>query len=138
MTGGVRYISLTEAIAIHAAIMDLTGSSPAPLRDEGLLESAVLRARMVAEYAGADVIRQAAFMAVGISQAQAFLDGNKRTAFAVADLFLRRNGMMYSGEPVEMARQLEAVAERDDDLGSATDRFQAWLRDHVSPLDASS
>ncbi len=36
-----------------------------------------MRPRMAAYYSEADIIYQAALLAVGISQAQAFLDGNK-------------------------------------------------------------
>ncbi len=125
------YISLIEVIAIHNRVMEATGFAPAPLRDQGMLESAIMRPRMYANFEQADLVRQAAFMAIAISQAQAFLDGNKRTAYAVADLFLRRNGLMYSGDAVELARQLEAVAEREDDLDAATGRFEGWLRANV-------
>jgi prophage maintenance system killer protein len=48
---------------------------------------------------------------VGVSQAQAFLDGNKRAAFAIADVFLRINGLVYQGDPMSLARWLEAIAE---------------------------
>jgi death-on-curing protein len=93
-----------------------TGQAPAPLRDPGALSSALTRSRTAELYTDADLVRQAALVAVGISQAQAFLDGNKRTAFAACDLFLRWNGLEFSGDPLGLARQLEAVAERTDTL----------------------
>ena len=68
------------------------GDAPKPLRDEGTLESAVMRPQMAAYYEGADIVRQAALLGVGISQAQAFLDGNKRTAYLALNTFLRMNG----------------------------------------------
>jgi len=114
--------------------MEKTGYSPAPLRDEPGLESAVMRPQMVAYYEGADLLRQCALLAVGIAQAQSFLDGNKRTAYAAADVFLRLNGFEFQGDPLDLARQLEAVAERQGGLADATDRFEAWLRDHIGPL----
>lgn len=120
-----------EVLALHEEVIERTGSSFAPLRDEGLLESAVMRPQMAAHYERADVISQAALLAVGISQAQAFVDGNKRTAFAAADVFLLLNGLQYIGDPVEFAQQLEAVAERRDSLEAATGRFDSWLRDRV-------
>jgi death-on-curing protein len=85
-------------------------------------------------YEEADLIRQAALLAVGISQAQAFLDGNKRTAFAAVDSFLRLNSMMFGGDPVALSRQLELVAERAGSLAEATERFENWLRDEVTKL----
>ena len=111
-------------------MMRAMGWQPAPLRGggEGLLESAVMRPRMAEHYEGADIIRQAALLAVGISQAQAFLDGNKRTALFAAVTFIEVNDISLRFDDLEMARQLEAVAERVDSLEAATDRFEAWLR----------
>jgi death-on-curing protein len=132
---GVRYLALAEAIALHAAVMERTGYAPAPLRDEGALESAVMRPRTAAYYEDADLIRQAAVLAVGIAQAQAFLDGNKRAAYAALDVFLRLNGQAYTSDPLALAQQLEEVANRADSLDAATARFEAWLRERVAPLD---
>ena len=127
----VRHLSLADVIALHAETMERMGSAAAPLRDEGGLESAVLRPQMAAYYEGADLVRQAALLAVGISQAQAFVDGNKRTAYIAALVFLRRNGHPFAGDHLEFAKQLEAVAERIDSLDAATSRFEEWLRRHV-------
>ena len=133
MDDTTRYLSLADVIAIHQFIIDRMGGQALPLRDEGLLESAVMRAQMAAYYESADLIRQYAVLAVGIAQAQAFLDGNKRTAFGAADAFLRLNGLAYQGDYLELARELEAVATRTDSLEAAADRFEAWIRAHVQP-----
>jgi death-on-curing protein len=130
-----RHLSLSEVIGLHELVMTRIGYRPAPFRagGEGLLESAVMRPQMAEHYEGADVVRQAALLAVGLSQAQAFLDGNKRTAFIAADTFLRVNGHTSPPDSLEYARQLEAVAARADSLEAATDRFEAWLRANVRP-----
>ncbi len=91
---------------------------------------------MAAHYDGADLIRQATLLAVGISQAQAFLDGNKRTAYQAADTFLWINGVEFVGEPLELARYLEKVAERSADQDAITDELEGWLREHVTPRSA--
>ena len=129
----IRYLSLADVLALHQVMMEKFGTSPAPLREEGLLESAIMRPRMAAYYEEVDIIRQATLLVVGVSQAQAFLDGNKRTAFAACDVFLRLNGIVIAGDPIDLALQIEAVAERTDDLGAATDRFESWLRVHIHP-----
>lgn len=90
-----------------------------------------MRPQMAAYYEGTDLIRQAALLAVGISQARAYLDGNKRTAFAAADVFLRVNGLNSPTDSEEYAHQLELVAERAGSLEAATTRFEAWLRRNV-------
>ena len=133
----IHYLSLADVLALHQAIMEKFDFASAPVRDEGMLESAIMRPRMVAYYSEADIIRQAALLAVGISQAQAFLDGNKRTAFLTCDVFLRLNGLAFVGDPLELAEQLVAYAERKGDLEEATDVFEGWLRKHVGPIEES-
>jgi death-on-curing protein len=128
--GKTRHLSLGEVIGLHELVMERMGVRPAPFRagGEGLLESAVMRPQMAEHYEDADLIRQGAVLAVGISQAQAFLDGNKRTAFMAVDTFLRLNGYVSPVDSLEYARRLEAVAERTDSLDVATTRFEQWLR----------
>lgn len=133
----IHYLSVADVLALHQAMMEKFGFASAPLRGEGMLESAIMRPRMAAYYSEADIIRQAALLAVGISQAQAFLDGNKRTAFAASDVFLRLNGLAFAGDPLELAMQLEAVAERTGNLEEATGGFEEWLRERVRPREES-
>lgn len=130
------YLTVADAIALHEEIMERTGFPRAHLRDENLLGSALMSAQMAGYYEHSDLIRQAAILAVRISQAQAFVDGNKRTAFLCCIVFLWQNGMQYLEDPVELAKQLEAVASRETSLDEATDRFEAWLRQNISPRQA--
>jgi death-on-curing protein len=118
-------------VALHETIMRRMGWSAAPLRDEGALASAIMRPQMAAHYEAADLVRQAALLAVGISQAQAFLDGNKRTAFATLKLFLDLNGWDLAADPLDVARELERVAEGED-RRAAEAAFEAWLREAVA------
>src|SRR5579859_4064040 len=127
----ILYLSLADVLALHEAIMRRTGFTPAPLRDEGALESAIMRPRMAAHYEQADLIRQATLRAVGISQAHAFADGNKRTAFAATDVFLDLNGKVFKGHGVDFAKQLEGVAARTTALDEATRTLEDWLRNRV-------
>jgi death-on-curing protein len=128
----VRYLTVADVLAAHNAIMLTLGYRAEPLRDKGLLESALIRPQMAAYYEDADVIRQATLLATGIAQNQPFVDGNKRTAYIVCHTFLRANGLMFRGVPLEMADQLILLAERSDGLGPATSRFEAWLRERVT------
>ncbi len=127
-----RYLSVLDVEALHVFIMERTGDPPSPLRDRGLLEAAEMRPQMAAYYENADLIGQAALIAVAISQAQAYLQGNKRTAFIAADVFLRSNGCVFTGDPLEMARQLEAVSTREESTEQATTRFTERLREQVT------
>lgn len=113
----MRYLTATDGIWLHDEIMARTGAAPAPVRDMGALESAILRSQTTAHCEQADLVRQSVLLTVGISQAQAFVDGNKRAAFV--------------GDDLALARQLEAIAERQGSLEEATLAFEAWLRNHV-------
>jgi len=109
--------------------------APAPLRDEGRLQAAVMRPQMAAHYEEADIIQQAVLLAVGILQAQAFLDGNKRTAFAACDVFLRINGYLFDGDPIELAQQLEIIAQGSHQLDTVTEQVETWLRARAVKID---
>lgn len=61
------------------------------MRDEGALESALLAAENRHHYENADLATCAATYAFHLSQAHAFVDGNKRIAAAIAEIFLEIN-----------------------------------------------
>ena len=126
------YLTTLDVEALHVFIMEKTGDAPAALRDRPRLESAVLRPQTAAYYANADLVEQVALLAVGISQAQAFVDGNKRTAFIAADVFLRVNGCTFTGDPLALAQRLKATAGREVAVDEATARFAEWLREYLS------
>ena len=132
MADETRYLSVADVVALHIATMEHLGFQPEPLRDAGLLESALLKPQMAAYYEGADLARQAALLAIGIAQNQPFVDGNKRTAYTACVRFLESNGASLTSEPMELADQLVLVAERTDLLDAATARFETWLRAHVT------
>ncbi len=126
-----KFLTISDVIAIHERMMLQLDLPPNPLRPDGTLESALNRPQMAAWYEGADIVRQAALLGIGISQAQAFLDGNKRTAYLAMVAFLRLNGFSYLGDRLELAQQFEAFAHRSRDA-HALDNFEAWLRSRVS------
>ena len=133
-----RYLTLAEVMAFHQLVMVRTGANPASLRDVGLLESAIARPQSVAHYEDADLVRQAVQLAVGISQAQAFLDGNKRTAYAACDGFLRLNGVEFSGDPLELAQYLERIAAAIEAREDLIKQFERWLGEETAPAGDAS
>ena len=130
------YLTVAEVVEIHAQAMEGMGWAAAPLRSEGLLESAVMKAQTAAYYGSADVAEQAALLAIGISQNQPFLDGNKRAAYISLVTFLELNGWTLAVSNLEIAKSLIAVAERDGTLAEATSAFAAWLRKRLVELPA--
>jgi prophage maintenance system killer protein len=129
-----RYLSVEDLLTLHKLAMGATGQAPEALRgnDAGALEAAAKRAEWAAHYQGADLIRQAIMLAIGISDAQAFLDGNKRAALVAADEFLDRNDWEFVGDRFEWAVQFKAAtAALPQDKSRAIDAFEAWTRQYV-------
>lgn len=106
------YLSVADVGALHDEVLQRGGHPPAPLLNEAALESALMRPQTAAFYEGADIPRQAGLLAVAISQAQAFEEGNKRAAFAAMRTFLYVNGSDLAGDPLDVAERLTAVADR--------------------------
>lgn len=87
-------------LAIHRRQIAEHGGTDG-IRDHGLLESALKKPQNLFHYEGASIPRLAASYAYGIARNHAFLDGNKRTAFVVCELFLRLNGKTIEASPEE-------------------------------------
>jgi death-on-curing protein len=87
----MKFFSSTDVLSIHAIIIAETGGQIG-LRDRGLLESALKAAENRYYYEQADVIICAATYAYHLCMAHAFVDGNKRVAAAVSEIFLLLNG----------------------------------------------
>ncbi|HEX5050686.1 MAG TPA: type II toxin-antitoxin system death-on-curing family toxin [Planctomycetota bacterium] len=113
-------------LAFHAECLRQHGGSDG-LRDEGLLESALARPLHLFTYEPADLCRLAAAYAIGIAKNHPFVDGNKRTAFLAAAVFLERNGLSLLAEQGAAAVFMVGVADGSIDEAG----FAAWLRDNT-------
>lgn len=69
------YITTNEALVVHRVVLSLTDDPGDDHYREHLLESALSKPMWRAKYENADVVRQAASLAVGISQNQPFVTG---------------------------------------------------------------
>lgn len=122
-----RYLTLADVRKIHSRmIVDFGGSDG--LRSLSGLESAL--ARPQSGYYE-DLIAEAAALWESLSQNHPFVDGNKRTAFAVADVFLRANGMRLSC-PVQEA--IAFVTDLYDTGQFRFERLEPWLREQARPV----
>ncbi len=123
------YLSVVEALAIHDDLIARYGGA-AGVRDFGLLEAALFRPQ-TGYYA--DLIEEAAALWESLSQGCPFVDGNQRTAFAVAYTFLVINGGVW----VAGAGETEAfVVGLYEAKRFEFDRLCGWLRAHVRVGDA--
>jgi death-on-curing protein len=111
-----------EQIAEHGGL--------AGLRDAGLLDSALARPKNAYAYGETDLCALAALYAAGIVKNHPFADGNKRTGYVAAELFLLANGIELVAPDDECIAMTLALAASEAD----TDAFAAWLRDSVQPV----
>ena len=88
-----NFVSKSMVLSIHARQIERFGGTPS-VRDEGLLESALAQpqATFGGQFLHPTISEQAAAYLYHIAMNHPFIDGNKRTAFAVTDTFLRLNG----------------------------------------------
>ncbi|MGI9423091.1 MAG: type II toxin-antitoxin system death-on-curing family toxin [Hyphomicrobiaceae bacterium] len=126
-----RWVLRAVVDAVHDQQLAEHGGA-AGLRDEGLLESALARAQHLHAYGETDLCTLAAAYAGGIARNHPFVDGNKRTAFLTAYVFLRLNGQTLIASEAEAVEMMMAMAAGDID----DQTFADWLRRNVEPADS--
>lgn len=120
------WVERAAALLLHDESIASQGGS-AGIRDMGLLESAMARPQNLFAYGEGDAAALAAAYAFGIIKNHPFVDGNKRTGFLAAVLFLEANGFRFiSGEAEVVVQTLSLAAGEIDEV-----EFAAWLRDNV-------
>jgi death-on-curing protein len=119
------YLTVVEVLAMHADQIERYGGSLG-VRDQGLLEAALFRPQ-TGYYA--DLIEEAAALWESLSQNHAFIDGNKRTAFAAIYTFLAINGARLTVDAQETYAFVAALYEANE---FSFDRLVPWLRDRVT------
>ena len=97
------------------------------LRDEGALESALNAAENRAFYEDAPIEILAATYAFHLSQAHAFLDGNKRIAAAVAGVFLELNGAWLKASQAEIIEIFLDIAASRLSRNEVESKFAEWI-----------
>lgn len=126
------WLTRAQVEAIHLSLVREHGGSHG-LRDEDLLESALARPRNLWHYGSEpDIFSLAGAYGFGVIRNHPFVDGNKRTGFACAGVFLLSNGWELRAEEPEAVLVIRDVAAGE--LGEA--ELVAWLRDRSERLDA--
>jgi len=120
--------TLEEILNLHSRLIERYGGAPG-VRDLGLVESALARPRS-GHYES--LSEQAAALLQSFAGNHAFLDGNKRVAFAATAVFLRLNGYRLSTEAAPAERFLiDRVIVGRADLAEIT----AWIEAHLDAVD---
>lgn len=121
-----RWVGEPTALALHDRQLAEHGG-PSGIRDTGMLGSALARAVNQWSYGEDDLCALAAAYAFGLTRNHPFADGNKRTAWVTARLFLRKNGLSLSFEELDAIRTVERLAAGE----LSEDELADWFRQHI-------
>ena len=116
------WVDREDCLALHEKLIERFGGLQG-IRDEGLLDSALNKPLHVFNYGKPTVFELAASYALGIVKNHPFLDGNKRTGFVAAALFIEANG--FSFQATEEEAVLETLALAAGERAEAD--YAAWL-----------
>ena len=92
------YLTLADILGMHTILVETYGGSDG-VREWGGVEAAAFRPQC-GYYT--DVIEQACAILESLLMNHPFIDGNKRTAWACCDVFLRINGITLNVDDIEM------------------------------------
>jgi death-on-curing protein len=116
-----EFLGIEEILQIHQDHITRDVGSPG-VRDLGLLQSAVAMpmAQFGGEYLHRDLFEMAAAYLFHIVQNHPFVDANKRTGAATADIFLTLNGIDLCAEEKAFESIVLSVAEGKTDKSKLT------------------
>ncbi|RYY28334.1 MAG: type II toxin-antitoxin system death-on-curing family toxin [Sphingomonadales bacterium] len=123
-----RFLTSDIAEAVHDRQLAEHGG-PSGVKDAGLLESAVARPRNKFAYGEVDLCALAAAYAFGVARNHPFVDGNKRTAWVMARLFLRLNEVQIAFDKADAIHMMIALAAGEIN----EEAVAAWFRAHIVP-----
>lgn len=125
-----RWVSKQALVLLHGESLATHGGREG-MRDEGLLELALMRPQNIVAYADVGSLPDAATLAasygVGLAKNHPFVDGNKRAAFLAVGLFLYLNGLRLQATQTDATLTMLAVAAGD----ITEEAFAAWLRERA-------
>lgn len=128
--GQWAWIPLDVVLAIHDEQIAEHGGIGG-VRDVAVIDSALARPYHLLTYGKPDAAALAACHAFGICSNHGFYDGNKRTAYVVAETFLDLNGYAMSAPDEAVVTMMLGVAS-----GSTTEKQLAeWFRSHITLSD---
>jgi death on curing protein len=123
-----KWLQQGTAEAVHDEQLAEHGGR-AGIRDGGALLSALARAQNLAAYGEPDAPALAAAYAFGVAKNHPFVDGNKRTAWVLARLFLQKNGVSLNYRDADAVVAMLALAAGE----ISEDELAEWFRERVQP-----
>lgn len=119
MSSKTNYLSTNEALLIHAILLRKYGGAEG-VRDAGLLEAALFRPQ-TGYYS--DIIQEAAALMESLAINHCFVDGNKRVAIGVTDVFLRINGYGFDCDGATVFAEMMRMFDEKDFKFPSVDKF---------------
>jgi death-on-curing protein len=134
----VKYPTYEFLLELHTYLMRDVWAEQyyGPHRPE-LLQSALARPQQAAAYAEADGLLQSAYLFHGLLMNHGFVQGNKRTAYAMLEWFLHANNIAAINAPDDEIVKFCLSAENDK---WPVEHVEVWLRSNTtlqSEVDAS-
>ncbi len=121
-----------EVLEIHKKLIEKFGGIHG-LRDDAALESALAAAENRIYYENADISVCAATYAYHVTQAHAFIDGNKRIAAAASEIFLEINGVKLDASDNEIYEMFMSIAAGEKSRDGVGKSFSVWTSD-IMPM----
>lgn len=122
------WLDADVALAVHyRQLSEHCGG--AGVRDAGAMESALARPVNRWSYGEDDLTTLAAAYAFGVARNHPFVDGNKRTAWVLARLFLALNGVTLAFEAEDAIRAMLALASGELSEEEMADWFRTRIRE---------
>lgn len=123
-----NWIEKADCLAVHTELLALFGGLDG-LRDPGRLDAALDRPKNLFAYEDPDIFDLAASYAHGIVVNHPFNDGNKRTGFVTAALFLETNGLSLTATEEAAVSMTLALASTE----MSEKAYARWLADSSEP-----
>lgn len=122
-----HWLDARDTLAIHDRQIAEHGGVNG-VRDSNLLDSALARPVNQWNYGTDDPAALAAAYAYGVARNRPFADGNKRTAWVLARLFLALNGHVLTFNQADATQTVLALAAGELSEEDLTD----WFREHLA------
>jgi death-on-curing protein len=124
---GVRFIPQDLVVSIHSDLIQRYGGRTG-IRDRNLLDSALAQPKVTVggRHAHKSLFDKAAAYGFHLSRNHPFVDGNKRVALVLMDIFLQKNGWEITAEEEEAYSMMMDLA--SGKLSKA--QLSAWLKEH--------
>jgi len=127
----IQFIPKDVVLTVHADLLQRYGGQPG-VRDIRLLDSALAQPKMTfgKKYVHKSIFDKAAAYGFHVCKNHPFIDGKKRVAFVLMDIFMQKNGWEIVASEEEAYKTMTNLAS-----GKLTkSQLSNWLKEHSSKL----